>query len=60
MSELLFPPNKCAYERIDHLDGMAREVAYAVGFNNLSYFARAFKRQLGVCPSKYQGTARLS
>lgn len=39
---------------------LAKEAAYAVGFNDLSYFTRAFKRQLGVCPSKYQATARLS
>ena len=36
----------------------ANEVAYAVGFNDLSYFTRAFKRQLGVCPGDYQADAR--
>jgi two-component system, response regulator YesN len=49
-----------ACEQLADPDALAKEVAYAVGFNDLSYFARAFKRQLGVCPSKYQATARLS
>ena len=33
--------------------GSISEIAYSVGFNNLSYFARAFKKQFGVTPSKY-------
>ena len=33
--------------------GTISEIAYSVGFNNLSYFARAFKKQFGVTPSKY-------
>ena len=39
---------------------LAKEVAYSVGFNDLSYFTRAFKREFGVCTSKYQATAGLS
>lgn len=31
------------------------EVAYAVGFNDISYFSRMFKRYLGVSPSALQG-----
>jgi len=30
------------------------EAAFVVGFNDLSYFARMFRRQLGVCPSHYR------
>jgi AraC-like DNA-binding protein len=30
------------------------EAAFVVGFNDLSYFARMFRRQLGVCPSQYR------
>ncbi len=43
-----------ACERLGHRGALAKEVAYAVGFNDLSYFTRAFKRQVGVCPSRYQ------
>jgi two-component system, response regulator YesN len=34
---------------------LAKQVAYSVGFNDLSYFTWAFKRQTGVCPSQYHG-----
>ena len=49
-----------AGERLAHPDVMVKEVAYAVGFNDLSYFARAFRRQFGVCPRQFQAGARLS
>ncbi len=38
---------------ISEKGGTISEIAYTVGFNNLSYFARAFKKQFGVTPSKY-------
>ena len=37
-----------------------RGSAGSIGFTDLSYLTRAFKRQLGVCPSDYQAGARLS
>ncbi len=49
-----------ARERLAHPDALAKEVAYAVGFNDLSYFTWAFKRQLGLTPSEYRAGARLS
>ena len=34
------------------------EVAYAVGFNDISYFSRMFKRHFGVTPSASQDAVR--
>ena len=42
-----------ACERLGCSGTLAKEVAYSVGFNDLSYFAWAFKRQVGMCPSSY-------
>ena len=47
-----------ACESLAHPGALAKEVAYAVGFNDLSYFAWAFKRQLGLTPSEYRAGAR--
>jgi AraC-like DNA-binding protein len=49
-----------AGERLADSDVLVKEVAYAVGFNDLSYFARAFKRQFGVSPHQFQAGARSS
>ena len=49
-----------ACDRLSDPDALVKEVAYSVGFNDLSYFTRAFRREMGVCPSAYQAGARLS
>ena len=49
-----------ACEGLAHPGARAKDVAYSVGFNDLSYFTRAFKREVGVCPSEYQAAARSS
>ena len=47
-----------ACESLAHSGALAKEVAYAVGFNDLSHFTWAFKRQLGLTPSEYRAGAR--
>ena len=35
-------------------DMSVSEVAYALGFENMSYFSRLFKKETGVLPSSYK------
>jgi AraC-like DNA-binding protein len=42
-----------AAERLQKKSGTVSEIAYEVGFNNLSYFAKLFREKYGVNPSEY-------
>lgn len=46
-----------ARERLCLPDMLVKEVAYEVGFNDLSYFTRSFRREFGMCPSEFQAGA---
>ncbi|MEL6820798.1 MAG: response regulator, partial [Calditrichota bacterium] len=37
---------------LEKRSGTVSEIAYEVGFNNLSYFARSFRKEFGVAPSE--------
>jgi AraC-like DNA-binding protein/ActR/RegA family two-component response regulator len=43
-----------AAELMKYSSASVTEAAFVVGFNDLSYFARMFRRQLGVSPSHYR------
>jgi AraC-like DNA-binding protein len=44
---------KRAAELLRQKNGSVSEIAYQVGFNHLSYFARCFKEQYGQLPHEY-------
>ncbi|NBC03933.1 MAG: response regulator, partial [Bacteroidetes bacterium] len=46
---------KRAAQKITQEEDTISQIAYSVGFNNLSYFAKCFKDQYGESPSDYVG-----
>ena len=51
---------KKAAQLLDQNWGSVSEIAYAVGFNNLSYFAKCFRNAYGKTPSEYQSVGAVS
>ena len=41
-----------AHKMLKSKTGSVSEIAYAVGYSNLSYFAKSFKEKFGYLPSK--------
>ncbi|UWX55495.1 ATP-binding protein [Maribacter litopenaei] len=41
-----------AYKLLQNSTGNVSEIAYSVGFSNLSYFAKSFKEKFGISPSE--------
>lgn len=48
---------KRAAQLLQQRSGTVSEIAFDVGFSNLSYFARCFKRQYGKAPSEFMNEA---
>lgn len=41
-----------AFKMLQNMTGNVSEVAYSVGFSNLSYFSRSFRQKFGMAPSE--------
>ena len=48
---------ECAAELLRRNEGSVTQVAFAVGFDSLSYFRRAFRERFGASPSEYLAAA---
>jgi len=44
-----------AKNRLKGEEQSVSEIAYALGFENLSYFSRLFKREVGISPLQFKG-----
>ena len=44
---------KEAKKLLDSSSGKIYEIAYKVGYNDVKYFCRVFKKQFGISPTEY-------
>lgn len=51
---LIFYRIECSAKMLSNTDISVTEAAFSCGFNDLSYFIKTFKRQMGVTPGEYR------